>query len=91
MEGSPVANEGGGVISPVHKFREYLQLRQRGNANEILPGRHRPARCGNPNDIGLPLIGWGSDIGASPTREMIYKKYGIHICIAPCPFKNSFQ
>ena len=72
MGGSSLANGGDRVISPVHKFREYLQLQQRGNANDILPGRHVPARCRNPKDIGLPLIGWGSDLGASSPREMIY-------------------
>ena len=71
-------------MSPVQKPREYLQLQQRGNANDILRGRHRSARCGNPNDIGLPLIGWGSDMGGIATSG-----YDIHI-YSPMPVSELF-
>ena len=37
-----------------------LRLQQPGDDNDDLPGRYRPARCGNPNPTGWLLIGWGS-------------------------------
>ena len=44
--------------SPDQKASTHLQLQQIGGENG--PGRHRPARGGNPNQ-GTPLaIGWGS-------------------------------
>ena len=37
-----------------------LRLQQPGDDNDDLPGRYRPARCGNPNPTGWLLIGWDS-------------------------------
>ena len=33
------------------------------------PGSTPPRTAWNPNHIGLPIIGWGSDIRAAPPRE----------------------
>ena len=40
----------------------YLQLRQLADEDGDPPGRHRRARCGNPNPTDRLLIAWGSRI-----------------------------
>ena len=37
-----------------------LHLEQPGDENAYLPGRYRPAQCGNPNHTSWLLIGWVS-------------------------------
>ena len=37
-----------------------LQPRPPEDKNQVLPSRHRPARCGNPNPTGQSLIIWGA-------------------------------
>ena len=58
MGGSSVAHGGDRESSPVQKFSESLQLQQRGNYDDDLPGRYLPARRVNPDPIGLFVIGW---------------------------------
>ena len=58
MGGSSVAHGGDRPPSPVQKSTEYLQLQQRGNYNDDLPGRYLPARRVNPDPIGLFVIDW---------------------------------
>ena len=52
MEGSSVAHEGGRAPSSAQKSSESLQLQQRGDYNDDLPCRHRPALRVNPDLIG---------------------------------------
>ena len=58
MGGSSGAHGGERVPSPVQESSESLQLQQRGNYNDDLPGRYLPARRVNPDRIGLFVIGW---------------------------------
>ena len=58
MEGSSVTHGGDRAPSPVQKSSEYLQLHQRGNYNDDLPGRYLPARRVNPDPTDLFVIGW---------------------------------
>ena len=58
MGGSSVARGGDWAPFPVQKSSESLQLQQRGNYNDYLPGRYLPARRVNPDPIGLFVIGW---------------------------------
>ena len=58
MGGSFVAHGGDRAPSPVQKSSESLQLQQRGNYNDDLPGRYLPARRVNPDPTGLSVIGW---------------------------------
>ena len=51
------------MIGPHPRFRHpsmFLQLRHPGEENRVLPGRHRPARCGNPNPTDRSLISGGN-------------------------------
>ena len=70
MGGISVAHGENRVPSPIHESPESPQLQKRGNNNDDLPCRHHPARV-NFNHIRLPLIGWGSDIRATPPWEDI--------------------
>ena len=54
--------------SPVQTSFHYLQLRHPGDNNRVLPGRHRPTRCGNPNPTGRSLIDWGAWSERNPGR-----------------------
>ena len=58
MGGSFVAHWGDRAQPPVEKSSESLQLQQRGNYNDDLPGRYLPARRVNPDPIGLFVICW---------------------------------
>ena len=58
MGGSSVAHGGDRAPFLVQKSSESLQLQQRGNYNDDLPGRYFPARRVIPDPIGLFVIGW---------------------------------
>ena len=58
LGGSSVAHGGDRAPSPVQKSSESLQLQQRRNYNNDLPGRCLPARGVNPDPIGLFVICW---------------------------------
>ena len=52
-----------------------------GGRNDVLPGQHRLARCGNPNAADRSIFGWGSDIDpAHPGEDR-----------APLPVRNSYH
>ena len=63
---APRANEvpphRGSIVSHprISNSSKSLQPQQPGDGNGDLPGRYRPARCGNSNPTGWLLIGWGS-------------------------------
>ena len=58
MRGTYVAHGGNRAPFQVQKSPESLHLQQRGNYNDDLTGRYRPARRVNPDPIGLFVIGW---------------------------------
>ena len=57
MGDSSVAHGGDRASYRVQKSSESLQLQQRGNYSDNLPGRYLPARRVNPDSIGLFVIG----------------------------------
>ena len=69
--GNPTISPHTGRIGPHPRFSIpsiHLQLRQRGDENGDLPGRNRPARCGNPKSL-RPIADWlGLENKASATR-----------------------
>ena len=56
-------------LSPIHGYPESLQHHKHVNNNDDLPLSTPPRTALNPNRIGLPPIGWGSDTRAAPPRE----------------------
>ena len=60
MRGNSAAHRGDRAPSSIQKSYESLQLQQRGNYDDFLPGRHVPAQRVNHDPIDIFVIGWWS-------------------------------